>query len=349
MVMDLSRRGFGAGLAGLSLAGCSAGPAPEHSFLVNLTDLPQAAAPPAPTLEAGATVGTGADLSGRVTAPVMINGRGPYRFVVDTGANHTVISTELALELGLPDGGRADIHGIAGVEPADTATIARLQVDTSITRNIRAPLLPRARLGAAGLLGVDVLRGHLVTFDFRRNELSIRPANTADLSSFDLRQTAAGVASGLGSDRFVVPAKYRFGQLIIIGADVAGRAVTAFLDSGSQSTVGNLALRRVVLGDDADPRRRRYEVPLLSATGQTAQGELVAMPLLKIGGIRITGLPAVFADLHVFDIWDLAKRPSILMGIDMMQQFDAIQLDYGRRQVVFYPPAQPRRTWTTTP
>ncbi len=183
----------------------------------------------------------------------------------------------------------------------------------------------------------------------RRGELSIRPANTADLSSFDLRQTAAGVASGLGSDRFVVPAKYRFGQLIIIGADVAGRAVTAFLDSGSQSTVGNLALRRVVLGDDADPRRRRYEVPLLSATGQTAQGELVAMPLLKIGGIRITGLPAVFADLHVFDIWDLAKRPSILMGIDMMQQFDAIQLDYGRRQVVFYPPAQPRRTWTTTP
>ena len=80
----------------------------------------------------------------------------------------------------------------------------------------------------------------------RRGELSIRPANTADLSSFDLRQTAAGVASGLGSDRFVVPAKYRFGQLIIIGADVAGRAVTAFLDSGSQSTVGNLAQ----LGDD---------------------------------------------------------------------------------------------------
>jgi predicted aspartyl protease len=33
--------------------------------------------------------------------PVTVNGRGPYDFVVDTGASHVVIDTALADELGL--------------------------------------------------------------------------------------------------------------------------------------------------------------------------------------------------------------------------------------------------------
>jgi hypothetical protein len=149
---------------------------------------------------------------------------------------------------------------------------------------------------------------------------------------------------GGGVQRIVVPARYRFGQLIIVAADVAGRPVTAFLDSGSQSTVGNLPLRRLVQGPDPNnPRVRHYVVSLFSATGQMAQGDMADISLLRIGGLRISSLPTVFADLHVFDLWDLARQPSILIGIDLMHQFDAIQLDYGAREVVFYPPAQPRR------
>jgi hypothetical protein len=61
------------------------------------------------------------------------------------------------------------------------------------------------------------------------------------------------------------------------------------------------------------------------------------MPLLRIGGLRITGLHAVFTDLHVFDIWGLSDTPSLLIGVDVMSQFEAIELDFGRRLVTFYP------------
>src|SRR5205814_272541 len=40
--------------------------------------------------------------SGRPVVDVLINGKGPYRFIVDTGASHSVIDSALAKELGLP-------------------------------------------------------------------------------------------------------------------------------------------------------------------------------------------------------------------------------------------------------
>jgi predicted aspartyl protease len=337
------RRAVGLGLAGFALTGCTAGPGIGPPILINLTD-PQPPPSVPPPDDRGAQLETGADAAGRITIPVRINDQGPFHFVVDTGANRTVIAAELALELGLPDDGPADIHGIAGVEPARQVTIGLLEVDEVATRGIHAPTLSRTRMGADGLLGVDVLKGRLVTLDFRHNELRIGPSSgNAPRSAFDLRQTGTGQGVlDLGGPGVAVPARYRFGQLIIIDADVAGRPVTAFMDSGSQNTVGNGPLRRMAVGVDPDPKARRYMVPLLSATGQTAQADIAIIPHLRIGGLKIEGLTAAFADLHVFDIWRLSEKPSLLIGIDVMSQFNAIQLDYGGRQVIFYP----SRSWT---
>ncbi len=335
----LNRRTFSGGAAALA-AGCSAlGSSP--SILVNLADIP---APTGGGERPEVQLRAGVDLTGRMTAPVRVNGRGPFTFVVDTGANRTVLSTELAAELGLPSAGPANVHGITGVEPADTVTVDLLEVDAVATRRMRAPTLSRARLGTDGLLGVDVLRDRRVVMDFGRAQLRIWPSNAGGRTAFDMRADATG---GPGRDLgtgIVVPARYRFGQLIIVGADVAGKRVTAFLDSGAQSTVGNMPLSRAVRGANPDPKLVRYLTPLLSATGQTAQGEVAVLPLLRIGGLSITGLQALFTDLHVFDIWDLADTPSLLLGIDVMSQFEAIQLDFGRRQVTFYPKKPGRRS-----
>lgn len=308
-------------------AGACAGPTP---ILVNLAE--------PPLRGDGAALGAGADLSGRMTAPVLLNGQGPFDFVVDTGANRTVVADEVALALGLPSAGQAEIHGIAGIEPAPTVRIETLDVDRVRSRSLRAPTLSRARLGADGLLGVDVLKDRRFLMDFRYRELSIAPSRDADRSAYEMRRGQVGSRRPLGGG-VSVPARYRFGQLIIVGADVAGRRVTAFLDSGAQSTVGNIPLRRLVLGDPPDPKLVRYVTEVLSATGQVSEGEVGLMRLLKIGGLRIAGLQTVFAPLHVFDIWDLATSPSLLLGMDVMTQFDAIELNYSRRTVTFYPRA----------
>jgi hypothetical protein len=44
------------------------------------------------------------DIYKRMTGAVKVAGSGPYPFVADTGANQSVISTELAAQLGLPAG-----------------------------------------------------------------------------------------------------------------------------------------------------------------------------------------------------------------------------------------------------
>jgi hypothetical protein len=283
-----------------------------------------------------AALATGVDVSSRMTAPVWINGKGPFAFVADTGANRTVVSTELAGSLDLRPGPIANVHGVAGVEPTPTAAIEDLRVGRVVSRNLLAPRLPRQRLGADGLIGVDVLRNRKVLMDFRRGELQISASSQRDLSSLDLREESTGERRNDLGPKVTVPAKFRFGQLIIIGADVRRRPVTAFLDSGSQSTVGNSAMGALVSADLNAPRPTRLSVPVLSATGQTAMGELGVTPLLKIGGLTITGLTTVFADLHVFDLWGLRDRAALLIGVDVMRQFNAIELDYRDRKVAFY-------------
>jgi len=200
----------------------------------------------------------------------------------------------------------------------------------------RAPVLPRARLGVDGLLGMDVLRGRRLAMDFRRSKVAITRSGPRPSA----QPTRSVERNDPRNPTFFVPARLRFGQLVIIDAEIAGARVTAFLDSGSQSTIGNGALRAAVA------RRNPYfsdgvmKVQLLSATGQTASAELAAMPPLRLGGLLIGNVVTAFADLHIFDIWGLKDRPAILVGVDMLRQFNAVEIDYGLRAVTFRPPGE---------
>ena len=57
----------------------------------------------------------------RMTVPVTVSGTGPYRFLVDTGADRTAISRDIATNLKLEVGLRASLHSVAGVSKVATA------------------------------------------------------------------------------------------------------------------------------------------------------------------------------------------------------------------------------------
>jgi predicted aspartyl protease len=44
-----------------------------------------------------------------ISVPVFVDGRGPYSFVMDTGATSTVVSNEMADALALPRGEEPDV------------------------------------------------------------------------------------------------------------------------------------------------------------------------------------------------------------------------------------------------
>lgn len=61
------------------------------------------------------------DHIGRVVASVMVDGKGPFRFIIDTGANHSTISSQLAAVLGLRSSMQQSIRvtGVTGPPPSE--------------------------------------------------------------------------------------------------------------------------------------------------------------------------------------------------------------------------------------
>ena len=101
--------------------------------------------PVLPPPAANEAVDFGADKSQRMTVPVSIDGQGPFNFVVDTGAERTVLSEELANTLGLGRTGTAEVHSISGAQRFQTVTVPSLSVTSTPVRNVQAPLLKRGK------------------------------------------------------------------------------------------------------------------------------------------------------------------------------------------------------------
>jgi len=257
-----------------------------------------------------------ADVYRRMTAPVRINGKGPFPFVVDTGANRSVVSIELAAALGLPVGPSQMLHGVAGEEMAGS-TVATLNIGGRDQTGTVLSLLPQSSIGGPGMLGVDRLHDQSLTLDFRGGRLQI------EASRYAAHDPAA----------VTVKARRRSGQLTVIDCDLAGAPMVALLDSGAQSTIGNMALYKYAIADA--PGIGWSDVAIISATGQTMGAQSATLPRLRIGGLQFPAWAIAFADLHTFSLWNLINRPAILLGVDAMSRFESVSLDFARDEVRF--------------
>ena len=133
-------------------------------------------APAEPDIEVVEQLDLELDRTERMTVPVRIEGRGPYSFIVDTGSERTVISRELAEELGLDPGRTATVHSMTEVSRIATVVIPELEVGRRTVSDIHAPALERRHLGAEGLLGIDSLQSQRVVLDFVRGEMIVTPS-----------------------------------------------------------------------------------------------------------------------------------------------------------------------------
>ncbi|MFI4933788.1 MAG: aspartyl protease family protein [Caulobacterales bacterium] len=308
---ELDRRGFAAAV----LAVGAAAAVPAKAEIVSVT--PGASRLRAPIVEdyvPPRDLKTISDIYKRMTAPVRVNGAGPFPFVVDTGANQSVIAEDLAAQLGLTVGEDQPLNGVAGIQITHTAR-ARLQVGERTINEAVLSLLPAAAIGGMGMVGLDQLDGGRLTLDFRRQTMTV----------------ATGRAAPLGADEVSLRARRRSGQLTLVDADLAGIHVTAFLDSGAQDSIGNMALHELAVA--RYPTIPWVKTPILSVTGQTINAQLADLPSLRIGGLRLPNWPMAFADLHTFQMWDLTDRPAILIGVDILSRFETVCLDFAHDEV----------------
>ena len=279
--------------------------------------VPAIADPAITDLQQAETLGLSTDHHTRMTVPVRIDGQGPFAFVVDTGAERTVISRELANSLDLAPGLTAIVHSMSEVSRIETVVIPNLRVGSRSVAGIHAPALSRANLGASGMLGVDSLQTQRVVFDFGRQEMTITPSRRRE------ERWPEGT--------IVVTGRRLLGRLVLVDASLDGQRIWVVIDTGSQISVGNSALRSAL------QRRRRLGVMapirMVSVTGGEINAQYAIARRVRIGGVDINDLPVAFHDVHPFQQLGLSDRPALLLGMDALRLFKRVSVDFANHRV----------------
>lgn len=300
---------FRAGLALAALAGGSV--AYSQSTDVGTTEA---------GTEAAFDLELGRNRMNRLTVPVSVDGQGPYDFVIDTGAERTVIASSLAERLRLSPGEGVTMYSMGGVNVVPTVVIPTLSVSPRKTvTGVEAPSLNEMHLGAKGMLGVDSLAAQRVTFDFKNRRMTVMPSKEARKKSF--------------GDAIVVTARSRFGRLVLVDAKLDGQKVWVVIDTGSEVSVGNSALRAKL------EKRRRLKktepVEMVGVTGERIIADYTRADELILGGVTMKDMPIAFADVPPFEKLDLTDRPALLLGMDALQAFSTVSVDFADKKVRF--------------
>lgn len=292
----------------------------------------QEIAAPTPAEEDGSGVLALGALANRMTVPVSINGSKPQPFIIDTGADRSVISRQFAGTLRLRPGPQVKLTTMTGSSVVSTVVIPSLVVGpVRDAQAFNAPALEASHLGAHGLLGIQQLRTHMVSIDFDRNVMAVRPS----------RRAGGKPAPRLPfTDEIVITAKSLMGQLIITEATFEGTKVTVVLDTGSQISMGNLALQRKL-------KRVRLKGPitLTSVTGETLSANYHIAHRVELGGVTLQELPIAFADVPPFERFGLSDRPALMLGMDALRAFRRVEIDFPDRKLRLSLP-RPGRTGT---
>jgi predicted aspartyl protease len=282
------------------------------------TGTPDLGTPDLATPGLDALVNGASDAFDRLTVPVTLNGHGPYPFMVDTGANISCVARRVAQALALPVQPSRPVHTMVAVRSQPLALIDVLTVGRQTRRSMAALALQLEDPRLGGVLAVDWLQNQRLTLDFTRNSLEL-----AD-SRHDFSRPG----------RVILQARRRLGQLTIVDAELGETRISALIDSGSEASLCNAPLRRLIERRRAAGERRQM-VQMISVLGEPFAGELLYLPFLRLGGLELGNVPVVHADTHAFQIWGVADVPAVLLGMDLLRQFRAVSLDYGRSQVRF--------------
>lgn len=263
------------------------------------------------------------EIEQRLTVPVAVGTQGPYDFIIDTGAERTVVSRELAGRLQLAPGSPVMLTSMTGNTEVNTVIVPELAIESIGERHtITAPALEARNLGASGLLGIDTLSKHMVTIDFETGVMTVR--NSEHRSATITHDP----------EEIVVTAKSVFGQLIVTDAYYGNTRIQVVLDTGSEVTMGNSVLRKRV-----GVRPNQFTtIELTSVTGGKMTADYTMVPRIRIGDVQFEAMPLAFADVAPFRKFGLTHKPALLLGMDALRSFRRVEIDFPNRQVRFLMP-----------
>jgi predicted aspartyl protease len=238
----------------------------------------------------------------------MVNGEGPFRFVVDTGANRSALSQNLADRLGVAARGMETVHSIHGSAGVDMVENVEFRFGSLPLGTSSAPVFSGQVLaGEEGLLGVDGLKGRELRMDFASNCIEILPASVG------------GARRGWQT----IEGTFRFGHLVVADGVVAGVRTMLIIDTGSEVSLSNMALRNRL---EAHVTQNRVQVFTLAE--RAVLRHAIVIPTIRVGEIEIRNTVSYFGDFYIFDLWELSDTPAMLVGMDVLSQLSGLAINY---------------------
>jgi hypothetical protein len=285
----------------------------------------QAAAdgPALPDSEPLYATSTRIDRTGRILVPVFVNGRGPYRFILDTGANRSALSPRLVTELGLEIASDSviEVHGVTGSAALPAAKNVALKAGEIVMNLDRMPvLIPGVLAEADGILGIEGLAEARIEVDFERDRVTVTRSRN---------ERAPG-------GYLVVPVKLRNGGLLRTTARVGRVRAVAIIDTGAERSLGNPPLRNALL-ERLSRNNKERAATVLGATQDVAEGTYFLSPKVVVGDAELSHLEITFGDLHVFRLWGVADEPTIVIGMDLLGTAKQLAIDYRRQEIQIRP------------
>jgi len=266
---------------------------------------------------------TAAEEFNRVTVPVTVEGQGPYRFMIDTGAQATVLSRELADQIGVADRKTATLVGMSSRAQTEVAPVMELGLGSRLFYIETVPLVAQDNIGSAdGILGIDSLQEQRVLLDFKARTFSVADAGT------------------LGGDKgydIIVRARRVLGQLVITDAELDGVKVAVIVSTGAQGSVGNLALQEKLRGRALD------EAHMTDINGDMQTSSVELAKSISIGRVNVNNIAVAFVDSPTFKQLGLDDKPAMVLGMNELRLFKRVAIDFKERKVLFDLP--PSTAW----
>lgn len=294
---------------------------------------PSPDAPPTPLVaEAGAPSLTDPDTeileleedrAQRFTLPVLVEGAGPFDFMIDTGSQATVLTHGVRDRLGLSTAGEATLIALASRRSVELVEVDSLTFGSNTVRDLVSPVLEKSNVGADGILGLDSLQDFRVLVDFRDSTIAV--------------QNVTEIEKPKRGFEIIVRARQELGQLLITDADIEGVRATVIIDTGAQGSIGNLALLNRIRA------KREEQVTAKDVNGVELIGRASYVRSLTIEGLQLADVPLIFADTPAFDALGLGSRPAIALGMDHLRMFDRVAIDFSKQRILFDLPREVAR------
>lgn len=256
---------------------------------------------------------------GLPSAEVLINGRGPYRMVIDTGGSILLsLDQAVADELGLKSIAPATVRGVSGKEETGQLLLDRVQIGSIVCENVvsRSFDVRSAVMNAAdGIIGTGLFADGRVTFDFANEQMAVSASRE-------------GGAPGERCDiRIVGDSK------ILARVQIQDRPGLALFDSGADAIA--VSPLRLAAWFPNEPLTR-VETGLGIGVGGDATPEIALGPGVKLnfggrefpryGGIGLDVMDTLLSPV-------LGVQLDILVGMPMFREMRTWTVDLPRAQM----------------